>query len=749
MEGLRQRPLAVLAAALAGSAFAQQPPPTAAAGDPALPAVVVTATRAGAEAHKVPATITSLTRRALDAGVAADEAELFRNDPDIAFGRDARRFGATRPNIRGIDDNRVLQMVDGVRLPAWYNGGGPTNFTMNAPLGVSPEFLKRVEILRGPASSLYGSDAIGGVVGWLTLDPEDLLAQGQRLGGRARLAYAGANEAATATVLGAGRGEATQWLLGLTQTDAHEFDNQGSVEGRSATRTRPNPQDLRDRAFIGKLALALAPQHTLRLAAEAREQDGEVQVLRLAASLPKVSGMSGDDHTQRVRVSAEWEHAPGQGWYDRLTAKLYRQRSKTDNHNLQARTNTSATCSAAAGTGNDCRVEQDFFFTQTVTGASLQLESAPAGHLLTYGLDAARVSTEELRDARIWNLTTGNFSRSLAGDSFPLRDFAPGHTDTVGVFLQDEIGPLAGGRLMLVPGLRYDWRALKARPDALSQAVLGSIGKQAVSQTDGALSPKLAATWQFTPALAAYGQLARGFRAPNYEEVNGHFRNSAQSYGISPNPNLRPETSTSVEAGLRVQQAGVKVQLSAFDNRYRNFITSTRLACPQDPNCIAGLGSTLMSVNLSKARIHGAEARLAWEVAPGWQLQAAAAHARGTDQSSGQPLDSVEPTRAVLGVARDAGAWGAQAHLRAAARVKRVNDSGGAWFRPPGYGVTDLAAWWRPTQRVRLTLAVDNAFDKTYWQWSDIRLADARNPAGVDFYSQPGRQVSARMELSF
>jgi hemoglobin/transferrin/lactoferrin receptor protein len=161
----------LIAALAAGGALAQA--------EPKLKEVVVAATRTEAEADKVPATITRITREDIDRRLPADEADLFAGEPDIAFGRDARRFGATRPNIRGIDDNRVLQLVDGIRLPSFYNGGGPTNFTMNAPLGTSIEFLKRVEVLRGPASSLYGSDAIGGVVGYLTPDPADLL-EGER-----------------------------------------------------------------------------------------------------------------------------------------------------------------------------------------------------------------------------------------------------------------------------------------------------------------------------------------------------------------------------------------------------------------------------------------------------------------------------------------------------------------------------------------------------------------------------------------
>src|SRR5262245_6845743 len=92
-----------------------------------LERVVVTATRTEAEADTVPATITRNTREEIDRRQPADESDLFKNEPDVAFARDARRFGATRPNIRGIEDNRVVQLVDGIRLPSFYNGGGPTN----------------------------------------------------------------------------------------------------------------------------------------------------------------------------------------------------------------------------------------------------------------------------------------------------------------------------------------------------------------------------------------------------------------------------------------------------------------------------------------------------------------------------------------------------------------------------------------------------------------------------------------------
>ncbi len=758
MDSRSSRPgrLRALPACIVLASAASTPPALAqsAARDTTLKEVVVTATRTEVEADKVAATVTSISREDIDRRLPTDAADLFKDEPDMALGRDTRRFGATRPNIRGIDDNRVVQMVDGIRLPNFYNGGGPTNFTMNAPLGPSLEFLRRVEILRGPASSLYGSDAIGGVVGFLTLEPGDLPERDQKLGARARLGYSGVNEGTTATALGAGRGESLEWVLGYTQTDAKEFGNKGTMDTVAADRTRPNPQNLRERGSIAKFAVRPAAGHKLTLALEGRDRDADIQVRRLSSSLPKVTSMSGDDHTTRTRGMLEWEHKPQAGWYDRMIARVYQQASETRNFNLQTRTNTSATCSATSGTGNNCRIEQDFRFDQTATGAGVQMEKALGEqHLLAFGADLSRLRTEESRDANVFNLTSGSTTKSLAGDNFPLRDFAPGYTDTLGVFAQDEIVGLADGKLTLTPGLRYDRRSLKPEVDALSQNVLTAIGRQAVSQTDSALSPKLAALWQFSPTVSGYGQIVRGFRAPNYEEVNGHFRNTAQSYAVSPNPNLKPETSTGVEVGLRLNRDRLRGQLAAFDNHYQNFISNVRLACPGDPSCISGLGTTFMSVNLSRVRIYGVEARLAWNFTPGWRAEAALAHARGSDESANQPLDTIEPTRLFLALVREAGTWGAEARLRAAAAVKRVNDTNGGvpspWFRPPGYEVLDLAAWWKPSRQLRVSLALNNLFDKKYWLWSDIRLADARNPAGVDFYSQPGRNAAARVEYIF
>lgn len=724
------------------------------AADSTLRDVVVTATRNEAAIDNIPTTVTSIPRAVLDRRLPADETDLFRDEADIAFARDLRRHGSTRVNIRGIEDNRVVQMIDGVRLGDYYNGGGPTNFTLSSSPATMPDFLKRVEIVRGAASSLYGSDAIGGVVGYVTLDPADLLQGGARQGVRLRAGYNGANAGFSQTLLGALRGESSELLLGYSHAGGEEIDNRGSADTVSATRTRPNPLKSEDNGVLAKLILRPDAGHKLSAIVEGRDQQVETDIRRLSASLPKIVWGRGDDNARRVRGSLEWEHKPtGAAPYDRLIARLYHQSSETRNYNHQNRNNTSATCSAASGAGNNCHIESDFSVDQTNSGANLQIEkSLKTGdivHLLTYGADLGSVHVEEMRDSRIRNLTTGAFSKSLAGENYPLRDFANGTTNTLGLFAQDEIGGLAGGKLSLTPGLRYDRTNLKPEMDAIAQQTLTLIGRSAVEQTHGSLSPKFGAIWHFDPAVSAYGQIARGFRAPNYNEVNGVFRNTTQGYGITPNPALKPESSIGVEAGMRFNDGKQRHQISIFDNRYRDFIESVRFACPGNPSCIAGTNTTYMSTNLSRVRVYGAEARTRWDFAPGWTGGGALAYAHGTNEESGAPLNSIEPARLSLDVARDFGAWGGEGRLRAASRKSRVDDADGAWFRVPGYAVADFSVWWKLDRKTQITAALNNVFDKKYWLWSDIRQADAHNPAGVDFYSQPGRNLSLAIQADF
>ena len=721
--------------------------------------VVVTATRVETLQDQLSATVTSVDRAQLEQRLPQDEADVFRDQQDVVMSRDVRRHGATRVNIRGIEDNRVLQLVDGVRLPDYFNGGGPTNYTMSTAVAPMTDFLRQVEIVRGPTSSLYGSDALGGVVGYLTLDPRDVLKADANVGLRLRGAFFSASEALSGSVVGAVRNDDVEMLLAYAQANGHETDNKGDDDSFGPNRSTPNPADTRDRGVLAKLVWRPHSGHKLSAVLEGREQDVQTEIMRIPSSLPKVTSMQGDDQTRRGRIGLEYENSPTNTFYQRMLARAYYQDAETDNGNQQRRSNASYTtatgCSASRAGTASCDISQRFQLEQTTAGAGIQFDSewlhGNTEHLISYGVDLMRQNVSTLRDGSVTNLASGSVTHALAGETYPLRDFADGQTDTFGLFVQDEIA-LQSRTFVLTPGLRYDHTELKPKIDDLAMQALSAIQRQAVSQSHSHVSPKLGAQWSLLPQFALFGQIASGFRAPNYNEVNGAFRNAAQMYATVPNPDLRPETSVGLELGLRGRSGALNGQLAVFDNRYRDFIENVKLSCPSDPSCVSIAGvpyTTYMSQNLSQVRIWGAELRSAWSVTSELRTDLAVAYAHGDNTETNQPLNSVEPLRGMLGLTWDQTVWGSDIRLNAAQRKNRVDNSNGDWFKTPGYAVVDLAAWHKPTRNTKVVLALNNLFDRKYWLWSDIRNADAQNPTSPEFYTQPGRNLRLSLQGDF
>jgi len=177
-------PLAlILATALAlasASASAQFAP------DPAiaLDEITVTATRIAQPVSDVPASVSVVRLNDLLNPVAS-LADLARSEPGVsapaafgATGNAPRNFPTTRSfNIRGLDGNRVLIQVDGVRQPEQFTFG---NAQLIGRDYFEPSLYRTAEILKGSASALYGSDAVGGVLSFISPAPSTLLAAAKR-----------------------------------------------------------------------------------------------------------------------------------------------------------------------------------------------------------------------------------------------------------------------------------------------------------------------------------------------------------------------------------------------------------------------------------------------------------------------------------------------------------------------------------------------------------------------------------------
>src|SRR6056297_519341 len=144
-----------------GTAMAAQPADVSAAGATTLEEIVVVATKYRTPLRDVAADVTTLTREELEETLTATLPDMFRFVPGVSHEGAGSRFGAEGISIRGIGGNRVALEIDGVPVSEQFAIG---NFSHATRDFIDPALVGRVEILRGPASALYGSSALGGVV---------------------------------------------------------------------------------------------------------------------------------------------------------------------------------------------------------------------------------------------------------------------------------------------------------------------------------------------------------------------------------------------------------------------------------------------------------------------------------------------------------------------------------------------------------------------------------------------------------
>ena len=694
--------------------------------------IQVTATRTERAIVDVPASVDVIDRERLDDTMIRDIKRLVRFEPGVSVTSSFGRFGLGGFRIRGLDGNRVQIQTDGIPVSDAFSIGSFANANRNF---VDLDTLKRVEIVRGPASSLYGSDALGGVVAFVTRDPADYLVDNKDAYFGLKSGYEGDWRGLSGGATAAFGGDRWSGMVALSQRQGQETRNQGDNRSTGANRTASNPQDRDGSSVLAKLVFAPSDDQRLRLAAESNEDNTETDVLTSVNATTR--SLLGDDSQKRKRVSLTHEmDAVGAALADSLDWQVYWQGSETTQRTDELRT------------GN-IRRQREFLFDQQVQGLQANfhkgLTTGSVTHEFTYGLDAAWTRTEQLRNGVQTNLNTGVSSSTILPDVFPVRDFPNSDTIEIGVYVQDEMR-LVDGHLSLIPGLRVDYYQLKPDVDAIFAA--DNPGVPVSDLDDTSVSPKFGAIWRFDDSWSMFGNYAHGFRAPPYNDVNLGFTNFQFGYTAIPNPDLKPETSDGIELGLRYVGAASYFGVSGYYNDYNDFIESFVNVGFNDQGLMV-----FQSRNVADARIYGAELKAGVDfgalsdVWRGWSLRGAAAWARGDNKTDDVPLDSVDPLRGSLGLAYERGSWGAELAGSFAAAKERVSNP--AYYRPSGYGVLDLMAHWNFAPGARIDLGVFNLGDRTYTDWADVPFGVAATATTLDRYTLPGRSVAASLSVSW
>ncbi len=727
-----------------------------------LQQMTISATRQEQAVDSVPSTVTVHDREELDRQNVNTIRELVRYEPGVSVGGAGTRSGNAGYNIRGIDGDRILTQVDGVEVPDNFFNGPYAKTRRNY---VDPEIVKRVEILRGPASALYGSSAIGGAVSYFTLDPDDIIKPGQDFGARLKTGYSSADESWLTSGTVAGRVQDFDGLLHLSQRNGHEME---SYDGNNATglaRTGANPEDARTTNILAKLGWNYGEENRLGLTYEKFKDDRDTN-LKNAVGGPFVGGQgfnfyrgrTGNDTITRERFGIENTFALDSPIADHIKTSLNYQIAKTD----QATAEIYQPSRKVLRTRDTLYEEKQWVFDAQLDKA---FSIGETDHVVTYGTTLKQQKVTGSREGSATCLAVGSGCTAIgapspsAADSVKkASDFPDPTINSYALFAQDQI---AWDKWTFLPSVRYDYIQLKPK---LTQEFLNTVDPTRIYDHSNSeknwhrVTPKFGVTYALTEQYTWFGQYAEGYRTPSAKALYGRFENLQQGYTVEPNPDLKPESSRGVETGIRGNFDSGSFDVAVYYNKYRDFIN-------EDASVAGGTVQQFEANNIKHATIKGVEAkgRLnldAFGAPQGLYTKGSIAYTYGRNDDNGEPLNSVNPLKGVFGLGYDQQNYGALVSWTLVKKQNRVDsttffapdgNSANGPFKTPGFGIVDLTGFYKVTNDVTINGGLYNLTDKKYWDWDDVRSYDSvgeagvTGPANLDRLTQPGRNFAINL----
>ncbi len=657
-----------------------------------LDTIQVTATKRPESSLEVAAATTIATR--------ADLAEAAMQTPMDALHGEAGTFvQQTTPGqgviiVRGLKGSEVLHLVDGFRLNNAIFRNAPNQYIAL----VDGQSLDRIEVVRGPSSTLYGGDAMGGVVQMLT--PALQYAERDwQWGGRVRMIAGSADESLLGRAEVTGGNDRFAFSIGATSQEVNDLRVGGGD-------TLPQ-SGFTARYGDFKAGVKIADGHELVLGLQYSEQP---RTPRHDALVPGFGQTQPDnalfffEPQQRRFAQLLWRIDAANTLFDNGEVRIGQQRIVDDRR------------TRAFGTPN----EEPERNRDTSTGFAAQFgKDIGDNHHLSYGFEIYRDTVTSSRTRT--NINTG--VTTVRPPRFP-----NGSTmESQAVYIGDD---WRFGRFDLNSGLRY------SRFDIEIPAVGTAPG---VRLKPDDLTGNLGLSIELDESLHLVTNIGRGFRPPNIFDL-GIFGSRPGNRFSEPNPNLKPESVTSFDLGLKYGGERMSGELIAFRSRYRDKITSVLTG-----QVLPGGVLVVQNRNITQQDLWGLEAgaRYRWE-SPDLEVYATATYTRGDERSDGDevPADRIPPLFGKLGARwRASDRFGFEAYaLYATAQNRlsprdavdpRINPNGTA-----GWGTLNLRADWRIFEGLGVALRAENLADKRFRE----------HGSGLD---EPGRNFIVSLDYRF
>jgi hemoglobin/transferrin/lactoferrin receptor protein len=557
-----------------------------------LSAINVTATRSPRDVFGTPAPVTVLSGSAARQRGVDNIAQMFGDEAGLDLTGVGPNQG--RPEIRGQRGQRILLLEDGLRL---NNSRRQQDFG-EVPALVDVASIERVEVVRGPASVLYGSDAIGGVVNIITQAPVFEAGAPSWRGGVA-YGYGTAEQEQRVSGSVAGHAGGLAVLLTGSYRDGQPYlapaGNYGAIT--LASDTKVNDSGIKDGSGSAYVGYRFSPQHGVFARIEGYRADtagfGWVDPHAYNPDTTLIQILYPQQHFERY-VAGYDGSALNLPIADKLSVNVYGQHNE---RHLNQHIVSGFGPSAPPGSG----VIVNTFNQTDMQTYGFRVEAkkvAGSAVMLTYGADLfhdASTNTDS-SGTTVVGFGPPNESSSTT-PQLPNATFR-----NLGAFVQGDIRVIDRGSIVL--GARYE--DVQAATD-----VTPNLADPPVTSTDRTVVGSASALYGVTGNLNLIASVGRGFRSPNLVE---RFFNGPTPEGSAfqtRNPDLKPETSLNVDLGVRFRSAGLSFESFAFQNDVHDGIA----VAPTGQN--VGPLPEFQNVNVDRLRYRGVEVSAAYSFAGG------------------------------------------------------------------------------------------------------------------------------------
>lgn len=708
---------------------------------------------------------TVLTERAdrqkLDGRQITNPADINKITPGASFSESTRSF-----NVRGLDRARVLTTVDGIPLPFLDDGarGQGSPGATGGVNSISFDSLSAVDIVKGSDSTVFGSGMLGGGVRFRTLEPDDLIEEGNSFGGLTRFGFDSRDESWRVDQALAGRVDNTFIMVQGGYRDGHELENMGDIPGPGTSRTEKNPSDYDQENLLVKLRHYTDGGHMVGFTGELFNREEDVTPLTLSPTTYDSNTINTLETNKRERLSLDYRYDGG-GWLDLAEATAFWQRQELGDDF----TATRLTNPAGDWRRNNTR-EYEIY---GVNGSALKsIATDWAQHNVSFG-------------AQVYGSNSHQYSAGEDGcvsNAFPPCSFL--HTNqsdmpdteglTAAAFVQNEI-ELFDNTVRVTPGLRFDWyRQTPELTDAYARTPAFSNSGLPDESSDYAFSPKLRVETDAAENVTLFAQWAQAFRAPTVNDLYLTYGGPGTYLRIG-NDDLEAETSNGFDIGALVGDDRKGGSVKLFYNRYKNFIDDEGIGTcnamgmctysPEEEAFLATLGydaadfpmGVTRSINRANVHIYGAELEGHYKFDSGWYGRGMLGAYVGEDMDLNVGLNTIPAAKLVLAAGYETEFWGVEGIFTAAAKREftgpsATNPSSGSDLETfasetNAYQLLDFTAWWSPREVEGLTIraGVFNIFDEEYYE----DALDLTTTSNKQYYTQPGRNFRVSATYKF